>query len=69
MMEVEDQACMPRLGGMAFPHASDTITGKFSNDGVDEIVWNIKGELVPGHEQSRMGTGAVIRGRSPKLPN
>src|SRR5215472_13521734 len=34
---------------MTFPHTGDAVAGEFSDNRVDKIVWNIDGELVPGH--------------------
>ena len=48
-IQIEDQARQPGFGRITFPHTSDTVTGKLSDDGIDEIVWNIKGNLVPRH--------------------
>src|SRR5207253_10928282 len=48
-IEIEDQPCQAGLRGVAFPDASDTVAGKFADNGIDEIVRNIEGELVPGH--------------------
>src|SRR5437016_365863 len=48
--EIEDEACKPRFRRVALPDTIDTMGGKFPNNGVDQIVWNIDSELVPRHE-------------------
>ena len=50
-VEVEDQPREARLRRMTFPHARGAIAGNFSDNSIDEIVWNINGEPVPRHKK------------------
>ena len=49
--EIQDQARQPGFRRVTLPHAGRAIAGKLTDNGINEIVWNIDGQLVPGHDE------------------
>src|SRR5262245_55222492 len=50
MVEVKNESGQARISRLTFPHACDTIAGEVANEGVDQIVGDVEGELAPRHK-------------------